>query len=304
MIRRFAALLLVPLLLAVAAQAQERFKLTLRTDPPVVAAGGWVDVVVAYQLEPGWRFCGPNSPNGPRAEVKIEGPAGWAKNSTVWAPPGKMRKDATHGDVQDLGGIGGMRQRFRVPSDAVPGKFEFTTSTTLTVGDETKTLAAQKVDGTTTVLVAATGARGPQLRNLDSQAPISEEEKALLAKNGFMVRARPEFTVARSKDVVCVSLDILLDAGLHEDALNIFCEPEERRYLPLQGWRAFHADVGTADGKQATAIREVLPLEFWDDGLSGDVKVTVEITLRTTRESDKASRMATQVITVPIRYER
>lgn len=305
MIRRLTALLALPLVLAAVAPAQDRVRLTARTDPPVVVPGGWVDVAIAYQVEPGWRFYSPTSPNGPRAKVEITGPKDWRRNSTLWTQPGFDRKHPTLGDTNDLGGIGGMRLRFHVPADAATGAHAFTTATTLVLCDDTQTLPEQRIELATSVQVAPTGERGPALRNLDAQTPLTAEEQALLAKNGFVVRARPEFASARSRDVVCVPLDILLEPGVHEDAINILCEPVEKRFIPLEGWRAFHASVGTADGKQSVVLREVLPLEFWNDGLSAErLTIPIEVTMRTTSEGNKGSRMTTQALKVEIRYDR
>lgn len=289
---------------AAAPAAQEPVTVTWRVDPPVVAPGGWVDVVAAYDVAPGWYFASPSSPKGPRATLGIEGPKDWRRNTSLWTHPGRMLDDPTHGAINAFGGRGGMRWRYHVPAALTDGRYEFKGQLTLVLSDGKAAREPQTFEGAVSVAVDSSGSRGPQLRNLDIQTPLSPEEQALLSKNGFVVRSRAEFGVARSKDVAVVTLDILLEPGAREEALNIFCEPQERRFIPLPGWRAFHAEVGMPDGKQTRSMREVLPLEFWDDGLSGDLRIPIEVTLTTVRGQDKASRMATQSIAIAMRYER
>lgn len=320
MIRRLLLLLVPTVLLATSARAQapaapaqqaptasattqDPIKVTVRTDPPIVAPGGWVDVVAAYEVEKGKVFTSPHSPNGPRTRFDIIGPKEWRRNSTLWTLRGQKRKDPVHGDVVDLGGRGGMRLRFHVPETAAVGKYDFTTALTLALGDGKTYAPETKIEGATSVQVAVTGARGPELRNLDNQAAITDVEKALLAKNGFMVRANAEFAVAQSNDVVCVALDILVDTGVREDALSINCDPEEMRYTAVDGWRAFRAEVGLPGDKRATSIREVMPIAFADHGVAGKFEIPVQVTMRTTRVGDQTtSQMATQAVTVNIEY--
>ncbi|MCK6444921.1 MAG: hypothetical protein L6Q99_00875 [Planctomycetes bacterium] len=289
---------------AAAKPARENpIEITWRCDPPVVSPGGWVDVVAAYDVAQGYYFAAPRSPQGPAAKLEISGPQDWRRNSSAWMQPGQKLVDPEHGEIVAFGGKAGMRWRYHVPTGIPDAKHEFKLTLTLTLSDGKKGVE-RKFEGATSVHVHSSGTRGPLLRNLDNTTPLSEEEQALLVKNGFVVRPRAEFGVARSKDVAVVVLDILLEPGVHDDALNIFCEPQERRFIPLPGWRAFHAQVGLAQDTQTTQLREVLPIEFWDDGLAGDVKIPIEVTLRTTREQDKASRMATQSIVLGMRYER
>lgn len=285
------------------AARENPIEITWRADPPVVAPGGWVDIVAAYDVAPGYYFAAPRSPKGPAAKFEITGPADWRRNSAAWMQPGQKLADPEHGEIVAYGGKAGMRWRYHVPTGIPNAQHDFKLALTLTLSDGKKGVE-RKFEGTTSVQVHSNGSRGPLLRNLDNTTPLTEEEQALLAKNGFVVRPRAEFGVARSRDVAVVVLDILLEPGVHDDALNIFCEPQERRFIPLPGWRAFHAEVGLAEGKQTTQLREVLPIEFWDDGLAGDVKIPIEVTLRTTRTEDKASRMATQSIVLGMRYER
>jgi hypothetical protein len=304
MLRRPFLAFLLPLVLTFSALAEGHVKFVLRTDPPTVAPGGWVDVVMNYTVDPELYFASPNSTLGPRAEFAVAGPKDWRSNTSAWAQPGRMVEDPKLGAINVLRGRGVMRHRFQVPEGAAEGVQEFTVAFTCTVSDGKQWFPAETLEGKTSVSVVSTGARGPQLRNLEFSEPFTAEEEAFLSKNGFVVRAEAEFRTARSRDVVGVAIDIYLDEGVHEDALNISCEAQEMRFVSMPGWRAFRAEASGVGKRKLSCSREVMPLEFWDQGLSGDVTIPVQVTLRTTREGEPTSRMATREFTLSIRYQR
>jgi hypothetical protein len=289
--------------ISASASAADRVKVQVATDPPIVAPGGWVDVVFHYEIDAGWHAVSPRSKNGTPVQSAFELTEGLRTSGGLWAAPGKQIKDATFGEIEQLAGKGELRQRLFVAEDAHEGKSKLKGQTSWILCNATSCMPPQRLDFELELAISPSGVRGPRLQNVDPQFPLSASEYTLLLQNGFVVHPRIETDRARGGDDVFVVLDFVIAEGYAENGVQILCEPQEKHFLPLTGWRAFSGSLMLKEGATTKAFREVLPLRFFVGGEAGHVTIPVDVTVSTVKVGVGSSSLATQSLSLEIDYK-
>lgn len=225
---------------------------------------GWVEVIVAYELDPGWHAIAPRSAHGPRVQLALELPKGAKLSGRLRSPEGKAAQDASFGDVRVLEGKGELRQRFRVPADA-SGKQLFGGSTTWVVCDAQKCLPPQTLNFELKVGAGPRGGRGPIVASPPPGFEPTEHELEILRTRGFVARAWPETEVVTPGEELLIAVDFMLAEDVVEQRLYV--QPAEDNPLVPggidmagPGWRTY---TGPADARQPQGrklFREVIPL--------------------------------------------
>jgi hypothetical protein len=258
----------------------QHIRLSARCDPPIVQAGGWVDVVIDGRTDPGWHITSPLSKGGQRASVELELPEGFVPAGRLRAPPGRERHDVVFGTVEILEDRFELRQHVRVPEKLAASELNLRGTSLWIVCDPARCLPPQRLELCAPLKIDPGGARGPNPSIGEPQFQLRVEERALLAAEGFVARASPELERVSPGECLFVALDLAFDAAKFESVSRAGLGPAKDSSPEGEGWVARESTVECDGGKQCRALRTLLPLRVAAETERAEIEVPIEIVLR------------------------
>jgi hypothetical protein len=255
----------------------EHVSITARCDPPVVLPGGWVDVVVAYEIEPGWHATSPNSKVGQRVGLDLTLPDGFALSGRPRASRGEFVHDVSFGEIEELSGRGEIRRRVRVPKLPEAGTRTLEGRTTWIVCDFARCLPPQSLSFSTSFAVSPKGERGP-VPAFDART--LRDASTQLRRKGYVAIVGADVERASPGEEFFAIADVAVGAGTTAVDVN-FLRVDEPSVHPIEpNWRVAREAMVLEGGGSIACFTEILPMRMEPDLKKESIKFTIPFTVR------------------------
>jgi hypothetical protein len=248
--------------------------LTARCDPPVVLPGGWVDVVIACEVDRGWHTTSPRSKAGQRTLVAVTPPAGSVLTREVFAKPGEVVHDETFGDVEQISGRGEFRQRLHLPQVGDEGLRAIEGSVTIVVCDFAHCLPPQVLSiGAPLEINSQNGLPGPQLDDL----VLGRDDVATLAEKGVFVRASTDVERVKPNEDFLLIVDVILAADVKPEDVHITSVGDAKVSESGGGWTISRSSVKGEGVGNATGSSRVFQMHVAAGTKGPNLKIPVAV---------------------------
>lgn len=162
----------------------------VRCDPVRVQPGGFVDVIVELEFDPGWHGYAPSSPGANRMAIDCELPEVMKPVGTWIASSARLEDDAVLGKLELLEGRAELRRHHRVALDAELATKTLQVVLQMTVCDAFTCLPPRKSRAWTELTISRKrGSAGPAPYQPTAPWELDASEQELLGAQGFVGRA-------------------------------------------------------------------------------------------------------------------
>jgi hypothetical protein len=275
-------LVLVPPLARIGAPKEtkgQHVTLTARCDPPVALPGGWVDVVIGCEIDPGWHTTSPRSKAGQRTLVDVTAPAGSVLVNRVSANSGEIVHDETFGDVEQISGRGEFRRRLHLPQNGEEGSRAIEGTVTIVVCDFAHCLPPQTLHIAPPLEVSAkNGLPGPQLGD---ELVLDKDEVAQLVGKGFFVRVSADASRVKPEEEFLLIVDIVLAAEMKSEGVSVTSVGDPKVTELGHAWTTSRKIVKGEGVGQVNGFSRVFPMRVAAGTTESKLKVPVAVQFST-----------------------
>jgi Thiol:disulfide interchange protein DsbD, N-terminal len=267
----------------------EHVSITARCDPPVVLPGGWVDVVIAYDLEPGWHATSPNSKGGQRVGLELKLHDGFALSGRPRAPRGDIVHDETFGEIEELSGRGEIRRRVHVPEQIEAGTRTLEGRMTWIVCDSARCLPPQSLSFSAAFEVSPKGEHGP-VPAFDPE--ILRRASAELNSKRYVANVRADVERASPGEEFFAIADVAVGADLTPADVQFMRAGSASVHPVGSSWRVTRENVNLEGSGSVARFTEILPLRVDPAVNRESLKLTIAFTVPGRTKADGTSSVA------------